>query len=100
MSHNKLPPEQHFKLVYKSKIEMTTEKTYMYDPINVSYGPNPHSMHIQQREEPVVAIKMPQSEYERFINGYRDYLQLIYGMQDPIARDMFEKMMIYIKLKD
>lgn len=100
MARTSLSPEDHFKLVYKSKIEITEEKVYLYDPISVGYGPNPYHQHIQQKQENVVNIKMPQSEYERFIRGYQDYCQLIHGMQDPVARDMFEKMMMWIKLKD
>jgi hypothetical protein len=94
----KLSPEQHFMTVYKSKIVMDGEKIAMYEPLNITYGANPHHQHIQQRMENVVAIKMPESEYQRFMTGYENYLDLIYGMRDPIVKDMFEKMMVYIKL--
>lgn len=94
-----LTPEQHFQTVYKSKIVDLGETVNVYDPVSVSYGPNPHHQHLEMKTERVINIKMPETEYNRFIKGYYDYLQLIYGMQDPIARDMFEKLMIYIRLK-
>ena len=94
----KLTPEQHFQTVYKSKIVMDGEKIAMYEPLNITYGANPFHQHVQQRTENVVAIKMPESEYQRFMSGYQSYLDLIYHMKDPIARDMFEKLMVYIQL--
>ena len=98
MSTNKLTPEQHFQTVYKSKIVDLGETVNMYDPISVGYSPNPSMQHIDMRTEKVVNIKMPESEFNRFMNGYENYLDLIYGIKDPIVRDMFDKMMMYIKL--
>jgi hypothetical protein len=98
MAHNKLTPEQHFCTVYKSKIVDLGETVNMYDPVSVSYGPNPYHQHVEMRTEKVISIKMPESEFNRFIKSYQDYLDLIYGIQNPIVHDMFEKMMMYIKL--
>ena len=95
-----LTPEQHFMTVYKSKIEKTGEKISMYDPVHVSYGPNPFMQHLEQRTENVICIKFAETEYNRFMRGYSDYLTLIYGIKDPVARDMFEKLMIYLKLRE
>ena len=94
----KLSPEQHFMVVYKSKILIEEEKVAVYEPLNITYGANPYQQHVQQRMENVVSIKMPESEYQRFLTGYQSYLDLIYHMRDPIAKDMFEKLMVYIQL--
>ena len=99
MSQNKLTTDEHFQLVYKSKILLTDEQVHTYDPISVGYSPNPYNVHVQQKTENVVNIKMPESEYKRFIKGYENYLDLIHAMSDPISKDMFEKLMMYIKLK-
>ena len=95
----KLTPEQHFQTVYKSKIIDLGETVNMYDPISVGYSPNPSMNHLEMRTEKVINIKMPESEYKRFINGYENYLDLIYGIQDPIVKEMFDKLVMYIKLK-
>jgi hypothetical protein len=42
---------------------------------------------------------MSETDYKRFISGYQSYLTLIYGMNDPIAKDMFEKLMMYLELR-
>lgn len=98
MSRSLLDNEQHFKLIYKSKIIETDEKTYTYQPISVAYNPHNYS-HIDQVSEDVIAIKMPRSEYYHFMRNYGAYLDLIYGLSDPTIKDMFEKMMVLIQLK-
>jgi hypothetical protein len=95
----KLTPEEHFQTVYKSRIVDLGETVNTYDPpIIVGYTPNPFPNKIDMKVEKVINIKMPESEYHRFMQGYENYIDLIYGMQDPIVRDMFDKMMVYIKL--
>lgn len=94
----KLTPEQHFQTVYKSKIIDTGERVQIYDPVSIGYTPNPLD-HIEMRSEKLINIKMPESEYNRFMSGYETYLDLIYGLHDPIVKDMFDKLVMYIKLK-
>jgi hypothetical protein len=54
---------------------------------------------LQFDKENEIGIKMSQTDYKRFISGYQSYLTLIYGMNDPIAKDMFEKLMMYLELR-
>ncbi len=87
--------------MYKAKIAPTgNDIAKLADTTFVSYSADPmSSVHLDILREKEIAIKLSESDYNRFINGYENYLTLIYGMKDPIARDMFEKLMLYLTLK-
>lgn len=96
-----MTPEEHFTFMYKAKIAPTgNDIAKLADTTFVSYSADPmSSVHLDILREKEIAIKFSESDYNRFINGYENYLTLIYGMKDPIARDMFEKLMLYLTLK-
>jgi hypothetical protein len=96
-----LTPEQHFSLIYKAKISVTGKKIAKIEPMQMlHYSNGPSNLDtINFLEEDQIQILMTETDYKKFLNGYDNYLDLMYGMQDPIARDMFEKLMMYLKLK-
>lgn len=96
-----LTPEQHFALIYKAKINVTGKKLAKIEPLQIlSYSNGPSDLsNINYLHEDEIQILMTETEYNKFIRGYTDYLDLIYGIHDPIVREMFDKMMMYIKLK-
>jgi hypothetical protein len=87
--------------MYKAKVHITGKKIAKIEPLQVlSYSSGPQNLQdINYLHEDEIQIIMTETEYNKFIRGYGDYLDLIYGIQDPIVREMFEKMMMYIKLK-
>jgi len=96
-----LSPEQHFALIYRAKVNVTGQRIAKIEPLQVlSYSSGPQNLQdINYLHEDEIQIIMTETEYNKFIHAYGDYLDLIYGIQDPIVREMFEKMMMYIKLK-
>jgi len=101
MAHDKLTPIEHFCVMYKASIAPTGKNLAKLDNLNVlsySNGPSmPYDLKFHHEDE--IGIKMSETDYKRFINGYQSYLTLIYGMNDPIAKDMFEKLMMYLELR-
>jgi hypothetical protein len=97
--NNKLTPEQHFITIHKAKIENTGKKAYKVDAWQQYQNFNQPYLPMDTVAEDVIGIYLNESEYHRFMANYEQFLHLIYGIQDPIARDMFEKLMMYIELK-
>lgn len=96
---NKLSPEEHFITIHRAKIQKTDKKAYkvdawqQYQSLQQPYLPMEHVV------EDVIGIYINESEYHRFMENYGRFMDLMYGIRDPIARDMFEKLMMYIQLK-
>jgi hypothetical protein len=52
------------------------------------------------RTENEIAVKMGEGDYQNLMDSYGRYLELVYAMErDPVVRDMFEKMIVYLRLK-
>lgn len=89
--------------MFNAIIEQTGQKRYLKEHLAVfarqSYNePTPQNMAVRTENE--LAIKMGESDYQNFMDSYGRYLELIYAMErDPVAKDMFEKMIIYLRLK-
>ena len=96
-----LTPEQHFALIYRAKVNVTGQRIAKVEPLQVfAYSNGPQNFQdVNYLHEDEIQIIMTETHYNKFINQYGEYLDLIYGMQDPIIREMFEKMLMYIKLK-
>lgn len=90
MYKNQLTLEQQFQLLNKAHIEIL-------DPVPTDQ--NLDDLPILNNEERMALISMPESQYNLFINAYGNYLTLCYGLTDPVAKNMFEKLMIYLTLK-
>ena len=93
-----LSPDHYFKNVYQSKIDMTEEVVTIYEPIDMSYGSYINQVHVQMKTEKVVAIKMPTSEYTKFMYDYQNYLDILQYRKNPVVNDMLDKLNTYIKL--
>jgi len=52
------------------------------------------------KEEPIISIEMPQSEYNRFLRNWNNYMTLMdVGMNDIHIRTELEKLITWAKLK-
>lgn len=103
MNYHGMDPEQHLKFMFNATIAPTGQKRYLNEDLatyhRLSYNePMPQNMAVRTENE--LAIKMGERDYQNFMNSYHRYLELVYAMeQDPVVRDMFEKMVIYLRLK-
>jgi hypothetical protein len=103
MKYDNMTPEKHLAFMFRAKIEPTGERTYKQEDLftynSLQYGQNmPHDMPV--RVENVMSVKMAETDYNNFIESYGKYLDLLYAVEtDPIAKDMFEQLVIYITLK-
>ena len=95
-----MTPIEHFGFMYRAKIEPTGKQCAKLDHSQgMSYTQGPNSMmDLKFTNEPEIGISMSQSDFMKFMNGYENYIDLMYAIKDPIVRDMFEKLMMYVKL--
>lgn len=103
MNYHGMPPEQHFAFMFNAKIEPTGKKRYRKEDLQVyhrlSYNePMPNDMAVRTENE--MGITLGEDDLNNLMNSYGKYLELVYTVErDPIVRDMFEKMIMYMRLK-
>lgn len=85
-----------FSELYRSKVEFTGEVLRKLDPMHLPMNPS-HPITYSEVNE--IAIKMPQDEYERFLQNWREYIDLMYvASYNPIIKQEFEKLIIMVNL--
>jgi hypothetical protein len=95
-----LTEEQILELVFDANIQPTGNVIKRIDPSGITFFPAPTDEPIKHTEHKEIAIKMPEDKYEDFISGFGKYVQMIHGIdKDPIAKEMFEKLFMYIELR-
>jgi hypothetical protein len=103
MNYRGMEPEEHLKFVLNAVIEQTGQRRYLKKDLriynNLNYGElMPQNMSVRMESE--IAVKMGERDYEKFIYSYGKYLDLLHAVEtDPIAKEMFEKLLVYIHLK-
>lgn len=100
MNYHGMPPEDHLKFMFNATIEHTGRvRTRIQDLQPYIYSdtaPVDMTSHIERE----ISITMGEQDYDNFMRSYTKYLELVYATErDPVARDMFEKMMMYLILK-
>lgn len=89
-----------FAELYRAKVEKTGQKQYHFTPETLAIfhtGQVPTMIEKQYVDE--IAIKMSEDEYNRFMQNWRMYIDLMYVCRhNPIIREEFEKVMIMVKL--
>lgn len=94
------------KSLYRCKVELTGETIYMlkpgvFDP-RFPFTPKPpyHMDHPDvHHSEKEVAIKMPESEYQRFISDYNQFMSILTTISDnPQIRDQYHQLLILVNL--
>ena len=102
MNYHGMEPEQHLKFMFNAEVEPTGSKRYLKEDLAVyhrlSYNePTPQNMAVRTENE--IAVKMGEGDYQNFMDSYGKYLELTYALErDPVAKDMFQKLMTYIIL--
>lgn len=103
MQYHGMEPAKHLEFMFNAVIEQTGQKRYLKEDLQVyhrlSYNePTPQNMAVRTENE--IAVKMGEGDYQNFMKSYGKYLELIYETEhDPIARDMLEKLSMYLILK-
>ena len=85
-----------FSDVYRSKVELSGEKIRMLEPFALPMNPG-HPISYKEMDE--VVIKMPADEYERFIQNWNNYIDLMYvAKYNPMIREEFQKLHMLVQL--
>ena len=100
MSYHGMDPLKHFEFMFRATVEPTGRvRTELRDIMPVMYS-DPMPIDIQTEIEREISIKMGERDYQNFMQSYGKYLELTYNLEkDPVAKDMFSKLMMYIYLK-
>ena len=85
-----------FKDLYRSKVELTGEKLQIVNEFDLSARP---SERISYREVDEIAIKMPKDEYERFLQNWNQYIDLMYvAKYNNMVGEEYNKLLMLISL--
>jgi hypothetical protein len=90
-----------FQLIYKCTIEPTGRLISNLKPINIDwYSPfTVEQIDATYTKEPEIAITMSQSEYERFISHWNQYMTIIEASQiNPMVRDQYHQLITFATL--
>jgi hypothetical protein len=93
--------EKRFTTTYDADVIVTHRKIVRYPP--ASYMP----MTFMRADEdmanvktvPIMSIELPQDQYERFMDDYQHYLDIMAQLSDPIVRQEFYKLLVLVRLK-
>ena len=102
MNYHGMPPENHLKFMFNADVEATGRVRQRMGMLNypsiVPQTMEPVYQHIETERE--ISIKMGEGDYNNFMRSYGKYLELVYETErDPVARDMLEKLSMYLILK-
>ena len=85
-----------FKDLYRSKIELTGQKIRQIEPFSIPFEPTEN---ITYKEMDEVSIKMPYSDYERFMQNWSEYLNLMYvAKYNKMVGEEYNKLLMLISL--
>lgn len=94
-------PEK-FKLLYNCRIEDTGQKLHKVPNTSFPMMPPHHlppEIVVQYPSEPIVAIKMPYSEYERFLQNWNQYMDVMQvSMNNPMVREEYHRLLMLVNL--
>lgn len=85
-----------FSNLYKCEIEITDVKIRQLDPFKLPMNPG-HP--IEYTETDQIAIKMPRDEFERFMQNWQQYIDLMYTSKyNQLIGEEFHKLQMLIQL--
>jgi hypothetical protein len=85
-----------FSDLYRSKVEFTGEKIRQIDPFSLPIDPS-HPIIYTTTDE--IAIKMPRDEYERFIQNWANYIDIMYvAKHNNMIGEEFQKLHMLVQL--
>ena len=85
-----------FSDIYRSKVEFTGQTLRKLEPFGLPIDPS-HPITYKETEE--IAIKMPRDEYERFLDNWNNYIDLMYvSKHNTMVREEFHKLHMLVQL--
>ena len=85
-----------FSDLYRSKVEFTGETIRKLEPFSLPIDPG---QSISYKETKEIAIKMPLDEYERFLQNWHQYLDLMYvAKYNSMVGEEFQKIHMLVQL--
>jgi hypothetical protein len=85
-----------FSDLYRSKVELTGETLRKLEPFSLPIDPG---QSISYKETKEISIKMPIDEYERFLQNWHQYLDLMYvAKYNPMISEEFHKLHMLVQL--
>lgn len=94
-------PEQ-FRLLYNCRIEPTGEKIYKVPPYkfpNIPVLTLPPEIIASHESEPIIAIKMPEGEYLRFMQNWNQYMNLMHtASANPLIKEQYHQLLMLVEL--
>jgi hypothetical protein len=83
---------------YNATIEMTGMKHYKSKAFDITKQLDPYSS-LEHDVEPVVAIKLPLSDYRRLMYTKDLFSEIENHIDDPVVLDFLSKLKMYMNLK-
>jgi hypothetical protein len=85
-----------FSDIYRSKVELTGQTLRKLEPFSLPMHPG-HPITYKETEE--IAIKMPRDEYERFLDNWSNYIDLMYvSKNNTMVREEFHRLHMLVQL--
>jgi hypothetical protein len=85
-----------FSNLYKCEVEVTDVKIRQLDPFNLPMHP---SHPIEYTETDQIAIKMPRDEFERFMQNWAQYIDLMYvSKYNHMVGEEYHKLQMLVQL--
>lgn len=85
-----------FSELYRSKVEISGEKIRRLEPFALPMDPS-HPITYKEMDE--IVIKMPEDEYNRFMQNWSNYIDLMYVANHNIMiREEFQKLHVLVQL--
>lgn len=90
---------QHLQSLYECRIDRTNDFVHKFDRIDFSLAVTPEEL-AKVKPEPIITIRMPETEYERFCVNWNTYMDLMLtAMSDPIVREQYHQLLMLVALK-
>lgn len=85
-----------FSDLYRSKVEVSGKKLRKVKPFALPMDPS-HPIDYTEMDE--IAIKMPRDEYERFLQNWNQYIDLMYvAKYNTMIGEEFHKLQMLVQL--
>lgn len=85
-----------FSELYRSKVEISGEKIRRLEPFALPMDPS-HPITYKEMDE--IVIKMPEDEYNKFMQNWSNYIDLMHvSNHNPMIREEFHKLHMLVQL--
>lgn len=88
-----------FEALYQCRIEPTGEIIYKAPDVRVPHTPLTLMEKILMEKEREIAIRMPESEYNKFLQNWNQYMDIMLTInKHPHLRDEYHRLLVVINM--